>query len=102
MDSRSALLREFRARRRIRIIKRDESFFSYFFLLEREYMELELRSVEVQGARGRRACPRGRACPHPRGQGVGPLQLILSLVFFINSKKCSVDFQVILRTFISA
>ena len=36
-----------------------------------------------QGAR-----PWGRARPHPRGQGVGPLQLILSLIFFINSKKC--------------
>ena len=49
MDSRSALQREFRAWRRLRIVKRDESF-SLFFLPEHEYMELELRSVELQGA----------------------------------------------------
>ena len=49
-DSRSALPREFRAWRRLRIVKRDESFSFIFFLPEREYMELELRSVELQGA----------------------------------------------------
>ena len=49
-DSRSALPREFRAWRRLRIVKRDESFSQICFLPEREYMELELRSVEVQGA----------------------------------------------------
>ena len=30
--------------------------------------------------------PGGRRAPHPHGQGVGPLVLILSPVFFINSK----------------
>ena len=49
-DSRSALPRGFRAWRRLRIVKCDESFFSYFFLRESKYMELELRSVELQGA----------------------------------------------------
>ena len=49
-DSRSALPREIRAWRRLRIVKRDESFSLIFFLPEREYKELELRSVEVQGA----------------------------------------------------
>ena len=49
-DSRSALPREIRAWRRLRIVKRDESFCLIFFLPEREYMELELRSVEPQGA----------------------------------------------------
>ena len=44
-------------------------------------MELELRSVEPQGAH-----ETGGRAPHPRGQGVGPLVLILSLVFFIFSK----------------
>ena len=50
-------------------------------------MEVELRSAEPQGAHetGGRAQGEGRA-PHPRGQGVGPLVLILSPVFFINSK----------------
>ena len=56
-DSRSALPRGFRAWRRLRIVKRDESF-SLIFSPESEYMELELRSVERQGAHeagGRRA-----------------------------------------------
>ena len=39
-DSRSALPREIRAWQRLRIIKRDET----------EYMELELRSAELEGA----------------------------------------------------
>ena len=43
-------------------------------------MELELRSVEHQGAR------EAGGTLHPRGQGVGPLALILSPVFFIKSK----------------
>ena len=46
-------------------------------------MELELRSAEPQGAH-----ETGGRAPHPRGQGVGPLVLIHSLVFFIFSKKC--------------
>ena len=50
-------------------------------------MELELRSAEPQGAHetGGRAPGGGRAL-HPRGQGVDPLVLILSPVFFIYSK----------------
>ena len=59
-------------------------------------MELELRSVEVQGAHeiGGRAL--GGGCPLSRGQAVGPLAFILS------PKSASVDFQDIPRTFISA
>ena len=49
-DSRSALPRGFRAWRRLRIVKRDESFSLIFFLSEHEYIELELRSEELQGA----------------------------------------------------
>ena len=49
-DSRSALQREIRAWWRLCIVKRDESFSLIFFLPEHEYMELELRSVERQGA----------------------------------------------------
>ena len=57
-----------------------------FFLQEHEYMELELRSVEVQGAHeiGGRAL--GGRAPLSRGQPVGPLALVLSPVFFIYSK----------------
>ena len=66
-------------------------------------MELELRSVEVQGAHETGGASRGRGrAPHPRGQGVGPLVLILSPVFFIFSKKVFVKFQVIPWTFVSA
>ena len=49
-DSGSALPSEFGAWRRLRIVKRNESLSLIFFLREREYMELELRSVELQGA----------------------------------------------------
>ena len=54
-DSRTALPREIRAWRRLRIVKRDESFsliraWRALRIVEREYMELELRSVQVQGA----------------------------------------------------
>ena len=87
-DSRSALPRGFRAWRRLRIVKRNESF-SLIFLPEREYMELELRLAEPQGANETGGVPRGGGrAPHPRGQGVGPLLLILLPVFFIFSKKC--------------
>ena len=85
-DSRSALPRGFRAWRWLRIVKRDESFSLIFFLPESEYIELELSSVELQGAHEAGGAPRGQARPHPRGKGVGPLALILSPVFFIISK----------------
>ena len=49
-------------------------------------MVLELRSVEPQGPHETGGVPGGQARPHPRGQGVGPLVLILSPVSFINSK----------------
>ena len=85
-DSRSALPRGFRAWRRLHIVKRDESFSLIFSLRNQIYRV----GVEVGGASGG---PRGRgraqgegARPHPRGQGVGPLALILSPVFFIFSK----------------
>ena len=58
-DSRSALPREIRAWRRLRIVKRDETFLSDFFLRETEYIELELRSVEHQGAHEAGGVPRG-------------------------------------------
>ena len=62
-DSRSALTREIRAWRRLHIVKRDESFSTIFFLPEREYMELELRSVEHQGVLEVGGAPRGAGAP---------------------------------------
>ena len=72
-DSRSTLSRKNRAWWRLRIVKRDESFSLIFFLPEHEYMELELRSVEPQGAHevGGRA-PGGWARPPPSWTGCGP------------------------------
>ena len=86
-DSRSALLREFRAWRRLRIVKRDESFSFIFFLPESKYIELVLRSEELQEAHEAGGSAQvGRVRPHPRAQGVGPLALILSPIYFIFSK----------------
>ena len=59
-DSRSALLRGFRAWRRLRIVKCDETSSLIFSLREMEYMELELRSVEQQGAHETGGVARGR------------------------------------------
>ena len=59
-DSKSALLREIRAWRRLCIVKHDESFSLIFFLPESEYMELGLRSVESQGGHEAGGAPRGR------------------------------------------
>ena len=83
-DSRSALLREIRAWRRLRVVKRDESFSLIFFLPEREYMELGLMSVEHQGAHetGWRT-QGGGAHPPPSWTGCGPPGLHLWRGFFI-------------------
>ena len=62
-DSRSALPREIRAWRRLRIVKHNESFYLIFLLPKREYIELELRSVEHQGAHDAGAAPRGVGAP---------------------------------------
>ena len=43
-----------------------------FFLPETEYMELELRSVEVQGAHEAGGAPRGAGAPPPSWTGRGP------------------------------
>ena len=64
-NSRSALPRGFRAWRRLRIVKRDESFSFIFFLPESEYIELELRSEDLQGAHEVGGAPRGVGTPPP-------------------------------------
>ena len=51
-DSISALPMKIRAWRQLSIAKREETFSLIFFLPEPEYIELELRSVEPQGAHG--------------------------------------------------
>ena len=76
-DSRSALPKGFRAWRRLRIVKHDESFSLIFFLPESEYVELELRSVERQGAH------EVGGAPPPSWTGCGPPGLHLWRGFFI-------------------
>ena len=51
-------------------------------------MELELRSVEVQGAHEIGVRPIGGGRPLSRGQAVGPLVYFFRLEILINSKKC--------------
>ena len=94
-DSRSTLPREFRAWRQLRIVKRDESFSLTFFLFEHEYIELELRSEELQGGH------EVGGAPPPSWLGCGPPGLDILLVFLLFPKRHSVEFQVIPRTFVS-
>ena len=72
IDSGSSLARGFRAWRRLRIVKCDDFFSLIFFLPEHEYMELELGSVELQGAHEAGGAPRGAGVPPPSWQGCGP------------------------------
>ena len=94
--SRSALPMKNRRWRRLRIIKRDET----FSLIFSPWKWIYGVRVEVGGGLGGpQVC---RAHPHPCGYDVGPLVLILSPIFLLISKIISVDFQVIPRTFYSA
>ena len=54
-------------------------------------MELELRSVELQGAHEVGARPRGGA-PNPHGQGVGPLVFIFGEDFLLFIVRYPVEF----------
>ena len=59
----------------------------WFFIPEHKYMELEWMAVKHQGANEAGGHTQGgRRAPHARGQGVGPLALILLPIFFIYSK----------------
>ena len=101
-DSRSALPREFRAWRRLRIVKRDESFSLIFSPRTRIYGV----GVEVGGEPGG---PRGRG----RTQGAGapptlgdrvwaPWPWFFRQYFLLFPKIISVKFQVMPRTSVSA
>ena len=63
-------------------------------------MELELRSVECQGAHEAGGAPRGAGAPPPSWTGCGPLVFIFGEDFLLFFLRCSVEFQVIPRTFI--
>ena len=87
-DSRSALPRGIRPWRRLRIVKRDETFSLIFFSARRNIWSWSWGRRGLRGPTRQGARPGGWARPHPRGQDVGPLVLILSPIFFIFSKKC--------------
>ena len=77
---------EIRAWRQLRIIKRDETFSPIFFSARRNIWSWSLGRRSLRGPTRQGAHPGGWARPHPRGQGVGPLALILSPIFLIFSK----------------
>src|ERR687891_500862 len=86
-DSRSALPREIRAWRRLRIVKHDETFSLIFSPRD----GINRVGVEVGGASGgpqdRGALPGGRASPPPSWTGCGPPGLdSFSNIFYIFQK----------------
>ena len=83
-DSRSALLRGFRAWRRLCIVKRDDLFSLIFFLIETQYMEVELESETQQGAHevGGRALG-GRRAPTLVARWWAPWPSSLAGIFLI-------------------
>ena len=99
-DSRSALPRGFRAWRRLRIVKRDES----FSLIFPPRVGLYGIGVELGGGPGGpqalQVRPRGR--PQACGLWVAPLSIILAPIFFINFKNILFKFSGQFRTSISA
>ena len=59
--------------------------------------------MEHQGAHETGGHAQGEGTrPHPHGQGVGPLVFIFGEDFLLFFLRCSVEFQVIPRTFVSA
>ena len=84
-DSRSALPREIRAWRRLRIVKRDESFFLIFSSPNVNLWSWSWGRWSSRGPRGR-GTPKGVGAPPPSWTGCGSPALILLPVFFINSK----------------
>ena len=72
--------------RLVAVESRPERWLMIFFLIERLHIAEDGHRRATRGPTRQGARPGGRARPHPRGQGVGPLWWILSPVFFINSK----------------
>ena len=99
-NSRSALPREFRAWRRLRIIKRDETFSLIFSPQDGIYRV----GVEVGGAsrgpRNRGARPGGGRAPTLVDRVWAPWSWFFRQYFLYFPKVISVDFQVIPRTFV--
>ena len=83
-DSRSALPREIRAWRRLRIVKRDESFSLIFFSPNTNIWSWSWGRWSVRGPTRQGARPGGQARPHPRGQVEAPPDMDLpSSIYYI-------------------
>ena len=95
-DSRSALPREIRAWRRLRVVKRDKTFSLIFFS-----PNMNIWSWSWGRWRSRGATRMGGA-PHRCGHAVGPFTWFFQKYFLLIPKVMSVKFQGIPRTFISA
>ena len=78
---------EIRAWRRLRIVKCDEIFSLIFLSVKRNIWSWSWGRWSSRGPTRQGARPRGRACPLPSWTECGPLTLILSPIFFINSEK---------------
>ena len=71
------------------VVLRPESFLLIFSSGQKTPYRKRWAPEACQGAHETGGMPRGVGrAPHPRGQGVGPLWLVLSPVFFIYSKTC--------------
>ena len=92
----------FRAWRRLRIVKCDESFSLIFFSLNVNIWSWSWGRWSVRGPTRQGARPGGQARPHPRGKGVAPWPWFFLQYFWLFPKIISVEFQVIPRIFISA
>ena len=99
-DSRSALLRGFRAWRRLRIVKRNEIFSLIFSPRKQLYRVRVWVGGSPGGPWGRGRVLGGVGRPHPREKGVGPLVFIFGEDFLLFIVRYSVEFQVISRTFV--
>ena len=86
-DSRSALSREFRAWRKLHIVKRNESFSLIFFSSNMNIWSWSWGRWSTRGP------TRQGACPHPRGQGVGPWPWFFRQYFLYFPKKSPFIFR---------
>ena len=101
-DSRSALPREIRAWRRLRIVKRDESFSLIFFSPNVNIWSWSWGRWSTRGPTRQGACPGGRCAPTLVDRVWAPWPWFFRQYFLLIPKIFSVKFQVIPRTFISA
>ena len=102
-DSRSALPRENRAWRRLRIVKRDETFSLILFSPNVNIWSWSWGRWRSRGPWDRGAHPgEGGAPPTLMERVWAPWSSSFTNIFLLIPRRVSVDFQVILRTFISA